>query len=163
MKIISIRTIALLLTSVLLITSYNAKAATWRAVGGSASVKPVYLGLTAASYTGNLGGIEGANAICVANYGAGARFMNVSDRFIIGRTTPWAVGWVNCDTALVDSFAGITACYAGQYFGFYGLTPDIITCSSFTSVAATDKGTIMHPNGVWFQACNTAAPLHCVK
>lgn len=127
-----------------------ATAATWKAMGGCTAT--TYLGVTASNYTGNiwgggsLYGVIGANAICVANYGAGARMMTVFDHAMLGRTSMYSAdGWIYSP----DSGGGVTG-----------------SCMGFHSAGGADVGSVLEAiGGVSISGgnCSIARRIHCVR
>jgi hypothetical protein len=130
----------------------------------ASSGAPTYLGVTATSYTGNLGGFPGGNAKCVTDFGTGARMMSLGDVVRMGRSTTFpATGWMDCRAEAsfaMNDTAGAFACGSSTVNGSTGNAD----CSSQMTASGSMYGFIMLSTGsVSAAACSTSRPIHCVK
>ena len=117
--------------------------------GGSATTEDVEIaGYTSATYTGDLGGIPGANAKCNAEF-AGSFFCTMSDFW---RSEP-SVGpagnaWVDSDRDSDGNRTG-SSCY---------------TAGTWTNGTNSDTGLTITPVGGYINLyCNNARPLACCQ
>ena len=150
----------------LLVLSHGGLAQTWQKVvpsggscSGSESSVPTYLGVTSQSYNGGaVGGYIGANAKCVAQYGAGARMMTIIDNIKMKRSINYPnYGWVDGRPPLSYSVNFRTSEYVsddyshcrGYSYGTYNV--------SITGYSIGTAGNIS------ILTCDNALPIHCVK
>jgi hypothetical protein len=114
----------------------------------SSTSKPTYMGTTPSTYTGNLGGIIGANNKCSAAF-PGSRFMKASEAvyFYSGIIdSGWVLGDVHNGS---DGSGGAGGCY-----GYV----------SNTNSNGAEKGMMMTANGgLSFAGCDYPLKIHCVK
>ncbi len=126
---------------------------------------PRYMGLTAASYTGNLGGPLGANAKCNAAY-AGSHMCNQRELLKAGVTSlGGAAAWVTCD---LYHFGGGTPTYAicdalsGSAWNDGNVN---YTCMQWTDgTSGTTYGALMTSNGsIGAANCTSSYQLPCCE
>ena len=126
------------------------------------SGKPTYLGVTSSTYTGSsVGGWHGANAKCIAEYGAGARMMTAEDITKLGRSSDYpASGWIDCRA----NYYGPDAAYGCMGKSTAQVSYLSIDCSNFTSGVSSLAGTLLATNGnVGVGTCGTSYAIHCAK
>lgn len=158
----------LLLACWLLVLSNGGLAQTWQKVVPCASAAggstPTYLGVTSGSYDGaQVGGYTGANAKCVAQYGAGARLMTITDNRNIKRSTNYpSAGWV--DIRLDVSFLTNGTLIINDY-GAPGGNLQSNSCNNgFTSNSNSYLGWRITTTGsVDPLNCINSSPIHCVR
>jgi hypothetical protein len=130
--------------------------------------KSGYLGRTGTSYTGNLGGIGGANAKCAAAF-AGSHMCTQSEALRSGATSYGGQGWVAC-TIYHRGFQGETgptffwnACSNATIEEEYDAINDL-NCTQWTSTSASQRGPTMAADGqISGGACSGTAPIHCCR
>jgi hypothetical protein len=140
-------------------------AQTWQKVvpsggGCSGSSAPTYLGVTSSSYDGTgVGGYIGANAKCVAQYGTGARFMNVKDKQKNRATNYPADGWIDVRGSYQININNYLVL---DEYGTTNLSFISATCNQWTNFG--NSGSILKIDGsLSFIGCSTLTPIHCVR
>ena len=120
-----------------------------------------YLGRTVSSYTGNLGGIAGANVRCQARF-SGSHMCRMSELVSSGATGFGGNGWV---TEVITIFSG--AFYCASVDGatmFWAGGDGTCGCSSWTSTSPNGRGQAADASGsAVFASCDGALPIHCCK
>ena len=125
----------------LLILSNGGLAQTWQKVvpsggscNGSESSTPTYLGVTSSSYDGaQVGGFVGANEKCVAQYGAGARFMKIKDHIKLNRSTPYPQdGHINIQENYNMIVIANAACIDIDLYSYINKNFLGMTCNSYS-------------------------------
>ena len=143
-------------------------AQTWKKVVVSAAGgTPTYLGVTTSSYDGaGVGGFTGANAKCVAQYGAGARLMKIKDITKLNRSTPYPSNGhidIQDDYQFYTDSNGIVRVSVNLYGGT-GTAFLNVTCNSYTSASSGNYYFYLNTVGaIILGACSGALPIHCVR
>ena len=152
----------------LLVLNGGVLAQTWQKVVPCASASgggtPTYLGVTSSSYTGAaIGGYTGANAKCVAQYGAGARFMTITDKRKINRSTDYpSNGWIDIKQNYIYGSNGGFYIIVDDYGNSGNTSLTLITCESFSG--NTHQAFFLSTTGTLAtQNCTVPTPIHCVK
>ena len=130
-----------------------------------------YLGATTTTYTGNLGGVVGANNKCVSQFGTGARMMRLHEVELINPTLTLAAGWANSHCTSQFTISGDIGVFCDGRFYFIGSTNpafaiSLTTCQLWASASSAAKGTVLQLSGGesrYLDTCNVAKPIHCVK
>ena len=127
--------------------------------------KATYLGVTPSSYNGSqVGGFTGANAKCVAAFGAGARIMTMGDFIKMGKTTNYpANAWFDCrdGMSLYAASNDYVYFYCGESQTAWVNSP---SCSSFTLASVYYSGFSVTTGGsILSITCDNARQIHCVK
>ena len=161
----------LLLACWLLVLSNNGLAQTWQKVvpsggscSGSGSSKPTYLGVTSSSYDGaQVGGYTGANAKCVAQYGAGARMMTITDSRKLSALNNYpSDGWIDIRTDFSSPTTG------ELFINDYGPSSGNLNSNSCQGLTNTNSVyiygfRISATGSVIRGSCSNPYPIHCVK
>lgn len=122
-----------------------------------------YAGKTPTSYTGDLGGILGANAKCQAAF-AGSHMCSANEIAKVG-SAPIAAGWSRCeDIASISVGMTCDGFTTGASVGSFG-TAD---CGGWTYSTAGGSpnwydGGAFNGSSFTFSACSTSQPIHCCK
>jgi hypothetical protein len=120
-----------------------------------------YIGRTVTTYTGNLGGIAGANAKCNAVGGtyAGSHMCTQGEALRSGATSFGGAGWIACD--LVN---GEETCLGVTYSITNSTASGYATCIQWTGTSSSQWGPQMSSTGnVTEQTCNNSLSIHCCK
>ncbi len=163
--VLQLRLLALLIPLILPLTANAAQA--WKKIAPASSTTssdiPTYLGVTTSSYDGaGVGGYTGANAKCVAQYGAGARMMQSNDTIKIVRTSPYTDGWIDVRDSFVIGIGGASV----TGYGSWGAGGELSSydCGNYSSSSSSSYGFFLNQyGGVYYDYCNTTRKIHCVK
>lgn len=146
------------------------------AVAAAASGGVTYLGTTTQNYTGDLGGLVGANDKCRAQYGVGARFMKYRDLgYLTTSVAAMNLGWVGCDSmafAIDPSYSVTFASCDGSAahninIGSVSQSLRYSQCQDWRDSSGAGYGFTLQLSSsqfqVYAQTCNSGAKIHCVK
>ena len=117
----------------------------WIQLAGSGKPSS-YAGATPTTYTGNLGGIEGANAKCAAAF-PGSRMMKASEIVWFASSMVTSSAWV---------FDDIGALLPSHTYGEGG------GCLGYSMAGSTTYGLNHGSGSLRGEFCNTTARIHCV-
>lgn len=163
--VLQLRLLALLIPLILPLTANAAQA--WKKIAPASSTTssdiPTYLGVTTSSYDGaGVGGYTGANAKCVAQYGAGARMMQSNDAIKIVRASPYTDGWIDVRDSFTFNIYGFSS-VAG--YGYSSTSTGLLSevdCAHYSSTS--NWGFILNQyGGVDYDYCSALHKIHCVK
>ncbi len=102
-----------------------------------------FVGVTAATYDANLGGIPGANSKCRAEY-PGTFFCSLTD-----------IRAAELSAFPMSAWADSSRDAQGRRQSG--------SCSSWTNATSSSTGTTMQPSGSWSEYCNSARPVSCCR
>lgn len=118
-----------------------------------------YMGRTAATNNGDLGGITGANTKCQVDY-PNSHICTQAEVVASGVTSIAGDGWVLCNNVWYNNTHWV--CETTSH-GFYdnSATP---ACAGYTASSGT-QGLVLGTNGVpsYGTNCGTAKTIHCCK
>jgi len=110
------------------------------------ALKPTFVGVTPTAYTGNLGGINGANAKCNA-YSAGSHICSVQEYRQSGTTSSVSC-WIHDDSLTPNNSTNLCVYWSSSGVSYYGPT---LTTDIFNSVYVS------------YQACTNSLSICCCR
>lgn len=123
-----------------------------------------YMGVTPASYTGNLGRIPGANAKCDSAY-AGSHFCHLDEVFSTSTST-FALGWVrsNAVPRYTTTPSTVYDCSGGGAYRQVGYSgSNDCYCADWLGATNGNSGSVLSGNFFTANTCDKVNPLHCCK
>lgn len=126
-----------------------------------------YMGRTTTAYTGNLGGIAGANAKCQLNY-AGSHICSQDEMARSGATNFGGFGWALPTAVSIDTTNGIPFDIGVTNALYPNPSYPSALCSQYLNGGAYYYGFVLDANGVLSGyteqiQCNVANYIHCCK